>query len=108
MRNWLKWFLFFSLIAAIVLLLIPEGSFQARGVDQAAWCERNVNQIRIAINQWAKDKNLPPGSAVTTSDILPYLKNGMPQCPVDGVYHVTAVGEAPTCSLPKERHRVVH
>ena len=107
MKTWLKWFLSFSLLAAVALLLIPQGYFRDQGVDRAAWCEDNLRLLNRAIEQWAVDKQVSRGSPIAPDELRRYLVQGMPHCPAGGNYTVNA-GESPVCSLPKELHRIVH
>lgn len=89
----------------ILFLILPPWN---KGVDQALVCRNNCQQIDAAIQEWALENKKTNGTPVTTNDILPYLKYGLPKCPVDGQYILTKVGEMPVCSMPANSHRIVY
>ena len=67
-------------------------------------CINNLRQIDAAVNEFALEHHLTNGAPVNfPSDLTPYIKldrNGkIPPCPDGGVYHVSKVGESPTCTL---------
>lgn len=63
-------------------------------------CNNNLKLLNDAVNQWAIKNNQKTGTIVTLEQIRPFLKDGtLPNCPDGGIYHVTQVGEPPTCSL---------
>ena len=67
-------------------------------------CVNNLRQIATAANQFALEKGLKTGDKIDfPSDLTPYIKlnsaGQIPSCPADGTYHISKVGEPPTCSL---------
>jgi hypothetical protein len=62
-------------------------------------CINNLRTIEKAKAEWAQSKAAPSGSAVSWSDIAPYLMNPLPKCPDGGSYSLGSVGEQPTCSI---------
>jgi hypothetical protein len=51
-----------------------------------------------AKDQWALENGKANGQGVVTADISPYLKNGVPTCPIGGaVYTYNVVGTDPAC-----------
>jgi hypothetical protein len=68
---------------------------------QAAACINNLRLIDGAKQQWALERQKPPGALLTAADIAPYLKgNTLPVCPAGGVYTLNQVGMAPLCNIP--------
>ena len=65
-------------------------------------CINNLRQLDAAKQQWALEKNKTDADVPGLQDLLPYLKDGLfPACPDGGGYSLNAVGERPTCSLPR-------
>lgn len=74
-----------------------------RGV-QKVYCINNLRQIDAAANQFALEHELTNGAPINfPNDLTPYIKlnrdGKIPPCPQGGTYHITKVGEIPTCSL---------
>lgn len=90
-------------IPMIVVIAIPN-FVKARSTSQANACINNLRQIDAAANQFALEHNLTNGSPINfPSDLTPYIKlnsaGEIPGCPQGGIYHISKVGETPTCSL---------
>jgi len=90
------------LIAIIVVIAIPNrvGSHTC----PANTCINNLKQIEAAANQFAWENHLTNGDRINfPNDLTPYIKlnreGRIPPCPSGGIYHITKVGETPTCSL---------
>jgi hypothetical protein len=67
-------------------------------------CLNNLRQIDAAVNQFALENHLTNGAAIHfPDDLTPYIKlnsqGKIPSCPDGGIYHISRVGESPTCSL---------
>jgi hypothetical protein len=67
-------------------------------------CINNLRQIDAAANQFALEHSLTNGAPINfPSDLTPYIKlnsaGKIPSCPQGGIYHISKVGETPTCSL---------
>jgi prepilin-type N-terminal cleavage/methylation domain-containing protein len=74
-----------TLVIAVCLgaLAIPAYS-QLKAISQGQRCNGNLLLIEAAKDSFVKDN---PGQALTsTSQLLPYLKYGMPTCPAGGTY----------------------
>jgi len=94
---------------ATALLILGSSFFvYSHGVDQAAVCRLNLEYLDMATSQWAFENKKPDGTLITTNDIMPYLKYGMPKCPIGGQYILTKVGEMPRCSIPTNEHKIVY
>jgi hypothetical protein len=69
--------------------------------QQAAACINSLRLIDGAKQQWALEKQKPPGALLTAADLAPYLKtNVLPICPAGGVYTLNPVGIPPLCNIP--------
>ncbi len=67
-------------------------------------CINNLRQIDAAANQFALEHQLTNGDKINfPNDLTPYIKlnskGEIPPCPAGGIYHISKVGEPPTCSL---------
>ena len=93
-----------AFVAVLVLLAIGVlvGAYHLyRGarVKSAQPCWNKLAQIGGAKEQWALETQAPPGTLVTLSNILPYLR-AAPTCHVAGAtYIVGKVGEEPRCTV---------
>lgn len=82
--------------------------------SSANTCINRLRLIDAAANQFALEKGLKPGDEIKyPDDLWPYLgkmHDPMPpyelfknsealKCPSGGIYHISKVGEKPTCSL---------
>ncbi|HXR04250.1 MAG TPA: hypothetical protein VN836_06035 [Verrucomicrobiae bacterium] len=89
----------------VVLVAMPNriGPRRSGPAWNANGCINNLRQIDAAKNEWAVENKKTNGTAVTESDIKPYIKldtNGnLPKCPSGGTYTIGKIGEPPTCSL---------
>jgi hypothetical protein len=91
------------LFAAAFIAIIPN-FIKARSTSAANACVNNLRQIDAAANQFALEHNLTNGSPINfPNDLTPYIKlnsaGKIPSCPQGGIYHISKVGETPTCSL---------
>jgi hypothetical protein len=69
--------------------------------QQATACVNILRLIDAAKQQWALEKQKPPGALLTPADLTPYLKTPvLPPCPGGGVYTLNPAGLPPLCSLP--------
>jgi hypothetical protein len=67
-------------------------------------CINNLRQIDAAAYQFALEHHLTNGAPIHfPDDLTPYIKlnsaGQIPPCPAGGVYHISKVGELPTCTL---------
>jgi hypothetical protein len=94
--------LIFCYILAIALV-VPN-FVKARYTSAGNACINNLRQIDAAANQFALEKGLTNGQAIRfPNDLTPYIKlnsaGKIPPCQNGGVYHISKVGETPTCSM---------
>jgi len=82
--------------------LSPSSPGQATGRAPAqARCHARLRRIRAAKEQWALEKGLQPGAAVSKRTLSRYLPKGrMLTCPSGGDYSMNRVGSDPACSVP--------
>ena len=91
------------LLPMMMAIAIPN-FVKARTTAQTNACINNLRQIDAAKMQWALENSKTNGTIVTLDDLKPYFKNGIPPaCPAGGTYHLGAVGENPTCSIPAHK-----
>jgi hypothetical protein len=67
-------------------------------------CISQLRFIDAAAQQFALEHNLTNGSLINfPNDLTPYIKlnseGKIPGCPQGGIYHISKVGETPTCTL---------
>lgn len=83
----------FTLVELLVILVLTGciaalamPAFSAiRAQSRAQRCSANIQLIEAAKDAYIKDK---PGQALNSqSQLLPYLKYGMPSCPSGGTYN---------------------
>jgi hypothetical protein len=89
----------FSVATIIPNRVGPHGS-------PANACINNLRQIDAAANQFALEHHFTIGAPINyPNNLIPYLypdkKGKVPSCPSGGTYHISKVGESPTCSLGK-------
>ena len=98
-------FLFCLGLCVDFLLIYGIPNFiNARASSCCNACVNNLRQIDAAANQFALEKGKTNGEAINfPNDLTPYIKlnsaGKIPGCPNGGVYHISKVGETPTCSL---------
>ena len=85
-----------AIIGLLAAIAIPS-FMRARQNTQTSTCINNLRLIDGAIDQWALENGKKNGDAFVTADIAPYLKNGVPTCPLGGGYLYNTVGTAPMC-----------
>jgi len=91
------------MIPLMMAIAIPN-FVKARSTAQANACINNLRQIDAAANQFALEHHLSVGDSINfPNDLTPYIKlnseGKIPSCPAGGTYHLSKVGEVPTCSL---------
>ena len=79
----------------------PSGAYQS---TPQTICLNNLRQIDYAANEFAVEHQLNKGDRINfPNDLTPYIKlnrdGKIPACPQGGIYHISKVGEPPTCSL---------
>ena len=91
------------LFTAAVISVIPS-FIKARSTSAANACVNNLRQIDAAANQFALEHCLTNGAPINfPDDLTPFIKlnsaGKISGCPQGGIYHISKVGETPTCSL---------
>ena len=93
-----------ALIPVLVLLAIGLVAglyhlYRGARVKSAQPCWNKLVQIEGAKEQWDLETKAPPGSPVTLSNIVPYLR-ATPTCNVaSATYIVGKIGEEPKCTV---------
>jgi hypothetical protein len=88
---------------ALAAALAARAGHPAANTEQAqtSICINNLRMIDGAKQQWALQKQKPPGALLTAADLAPFLRsNTVPTCPAGGVYTLNPVGVAPICNIP--------
>ena len=87
-----------------IIFIGPVSYGHGREMSPANTCINNLRQIDAAANEFALERNKTNGEAIKfPDDLTPYIKltreDKIPPCPSGGIYHISKVGEVPTCSL---------
>jgi hypothetical protein len=89
------------LIPMMLAIAIPN-FVKARETAQINMCINNLRQIDGAKQQWALENGKKGDAVPTVQDLTPYLKV-FPSCVAGGSYTISAVSNAPVCSIPKHK-----
>ena len=86
-----------AIIGLLAAIAIPS-FIRARQNTQQSTCINNLRLIDGAKDQWALENGKSTDQAVEPANIAPYLKQGVPTCPIGaGVYTISPVGTDPLC-----------
>lgn len=86
-----------AIIGLLAAIAIPS-FIRARQNTQQSTCINNLRLIDGAKDQHALERGKSNGDPVVNADISPYLKQGIPTCPIGGVaYVVGVIGTDPLC-----------
>ena len=93
-----------GLVLVVLAAIVLPNFIKARSTSAANACINNLRQIDAAANQFALEKAKNTGAGIHyPNDLTPYIKlnsaGKIPSCPNGGIYHISKVGEVPTCSL---------
>ena len=95
-----------AIIIAVCLLawVALPNLVNPRATSSGNACINNLRQIDAAANQFALEHSKTNGEAINfPNDLTPYIKlnseGKIPGCPNGGIYHISKVGDTPTCSL---------
>ncbi len=90
------------LIGMMAAIAIPN-FVKARTTAQMNACISNLRQIDAAKQEWAAQNNKSATDVPTAQELDAYLPKSFTslKCPAGGVYTLNAVGEKPTCSIPR-------
>src|SRR5437660_4766373 len=87
-----------AIIGLLAAIAIPN-FVRARTTSQQNACINNLRQMDGAVQQWALENKKAASAAVTSANILPYIKltsaGVVPPCPAGGTYAVTTVAVSP-------------
>jgi hypothetical protein len=71
-------------------------------------CVNNLRILDSCKQEWALEHKKTTNDIPTWDDLRPYVPNwwtnGMPTCPLSGIYTVGRIGKAPTCSTGGPSH----
>ena len=91
-----------AIIGLLAAIAIPN-FVKARVTAQTTGCINNLRQIDGAIQTYALEAHMAPDAGISLDNLKPYIKldsNGdIPHCPANGVYSVSTVSNAPSCSI---------
>jgi hypothetical protein len=89
-------------IGLMAAIAIPN-FVRARTTAQMNLCLHNLQQIDEAKQQWAAQNKKETTDTPTVQELDAYLHKSFSslKCPAGGVYTINAVGEKPTCSIPR-------
>jgi hypothetical protein len=90
------------LIGMMAAIAIPN-FVKARTTAQMNACISNLHQIDGAKQQWALEHKKETTDTPTAQQLDAYLRPSFSslKCPAGGVYTINAVGDKPTCSIPR-------
>lgn len=96
-----------AIIGIIIAIAVP-GFIRARSQSRMRSCQENLTKIDGAKEQYALERNVGPGTAVSMTDLVEaggtgYIKT-TPLEPSGGTYTVAAIGTDPTCSTSFPGH----
>lgn len=77
---------------------LAQGQFAA-GIASANSCINNLRMIDGAKQQWALENRKDASVIPADADLTPYLKGGIPKCPMGGTYTFNNVGALPKCTV---------
>ena len=88
-----------AIIGLLAALAVPS-FMKARQNSQKNSCIENLRQVDGAKEECAMEMKMNQGDTVTTTDLLPYLKDArFPSCPGGGTYTLNAIGTVVACSI---------
>ncbi|MDP3791823.1 MAG: prepilin-type N-terminal cleavage/methylation domain-containing protein [Candidatus Omnitrophota bacterium] len=102
-----------AIIALILAIAIPT-FITIRINSQKTICIANLDKISGAIDQWALERQIPAGTAISGVDeddiYNNFTQGGKKECPAGGAYTLHTVGETPqvSCSLESEGHKLAN
>jgi prepilin-type N-terminal cleavage/methylation domain-containing protein len=96
-----------SIIGLLAVIAIPN-FLKARNSARVKACMNNLRVMNGAKTQWAFDARQSSAAVPVTTDIAPYLRNGMPECPANGTYRIRRVSRNPSCSFWPEGHTLAN
>jgi prepilin-type N-terminal cleavage/methylation domain-containing protein len=97
-----------AIIALLAVIAIPN-FLKSRNSARVKACMSNLRVMDTAKAQWAFDSRQPTTAVPSSTDIIPYLRDGrLPQCPANGSYRIRRLVRQPNCSLWPEGHTLAN
>lgn len=99
-------------IISIALAIAIPNFFRMSSISKKTVCVNNLRNITAAIEQWAIDNDISPGTNISGQQegliYDNYLRAGKPRCPSGGDYVVSTLGANPQvqCTYEGEGHRI--
>ena len=93
-----------AVVGMLSAIAIPN-FVKARATSQQNACINNLRQIDARQKTMGAGKRQTGHRRSDQEDLLPYLRK-WPVCPAGGTYTIGAVGEQPTCSIPRPQTAV--
>jgi prepilin-type N-terminal cleavage/methylation domain-containing protein len=88
-----------AIIGLLAAIAIPN-FIRARDSAGSNTCINNLRLIDAAKEQYAMENSIAAGTATTSDNCTPYLRNNVfPVCPSAGIYSTNPVGTLAVCSL---------
>ena len=92
-----------AFIAVLLAIAIPN-YLKTSTASTKTICINNLKQIDAAIEQWAADHSIEPGTVPTAeqeSQIYSYVEGRAPKCPSSGKYILNAFASKPQVSCTR-------
>ena len=96
-----------AIIGLLAVIAIPN-FLKARNSARVKACMRNLRVMDTAKAQWAFDAKALSTATPLATDIAPYLRNGIPECPANGTYRIRRLSRNPNCSFWPEGHTLAN
>ena len=85
-----------AIIGILAIISMPAFLRAHRDV-QTKKCVNNLRMVSGAKDQWALESGIGTTDPVADGDIAPYIRGGVPPCPLGGVYVLGFIGDNPLC-----------
>jgi hypothetical protein len=91
-------------VSFLLFVTIIEYTLPRPNGRMPVYCINNLRQIDYAAREFAWEQNKTNGETINfPNDLTPYIKltrdGKIPACPQGGTYHISKIGESPTCTL---------
>lgn len=96
-----------AIIALLAVIAIPN-FIKARNSARVKACMANLRVMNGAKAQWAFDARAANTVVPTSTDIGPYMRDGMPACPANGTYRIRRLSRPPNCSYWPDGHTLAN
>ena len=99
----LRFYILAMVALTIALAVVLPNFLKKRTTRSESSCVGNLHMIAGAKAMLESDRKLTAGTVITTSELLPYVRE-WPKCPEGGAYLIGTVGQPPRCSYPEHQH----